>query len=273
MLMRGRCVVLFHSGAGSTRAIAEIIASILDLELKEIGVDRTDDVWGSYDCFVLAFPVYHSYASSTMQEFIRGVRRFEVPKKVYVIGTCGLFEDNAVRHFYGLCAGKNILICGAGVYRGPATDGVLLLPPFKWMFEYGRYTVPQLKRDLGLIEKMINGEWLAMKKPRWKWYTALNYPNKKLGKLLKHRLKVDHCRCVACGLCVKNCVRRCISYGADGVEIGMAECENCFKCVHHCPTSAIVLSKKTPLKFKLTPSFYEGLKEGIYEGFKAVNRE
>jgi len=43
------------------------------------------------------------------------------------------------------------------------------------------------------------------------------------------------------------------------------DCEFCFKCIHHCPCNAIILSKKTLKKTKLNSKFYDELKKKIIE--------
>ncbi len=263
-------LILYHSGAGSTKTIAEIFYKLLrkySTDIVAINLDFEYKRLENYELLIFAFPTYHCSPSISMSEFIRNMPVYEVPKKAYALTTYGLYPGNTLREFSKMCQSRNINICGYTGYRSPATDGALLLSHITFMFNYEKRIINKLKTDIQLVEDIILDRVYRPSYPPFKLYSIFNYPNKVLGKRHKHRFSVLAEHCINCNKCISNCMRKCWS-GQELPQHSVQNCEFCFRCVHHCPTSAIVLSTKTYKKSKLNESFYIKLKEKILEDLK-----
>lgn len=261
-----KLLILYHSGAGSTKSIAEIYYKLLDsyfIDISLIDLKYDYKKLDNYEFLIFAFPTYHCSPSSSMIEFIKNIPVFDKPKKAFAFTTCGLYSGNTLREFIKECSLKNIIIGGYSVYRAPATDGALFLPPIPFMFKYEKNIAYKIKRDINKIDELIKNNVNKVEYPQFKLYAILNYPNKILGKAYKHNFKVLEERCINCNKCINNCMRNCWKKGTEYPEFDVSNCEFCFRCVHHCPNEAIILSTKTKMKPKLNEKFYSNLKEKI----------
>ena len=261
-----KILILYHSGAGSTKTIAEVYYKKLDsyfIDISSIDFEYDYKKLQNYEFLIFAFPTYHCSPSSSMMEFIKNMPVFDEPKKAFAFTTCGLYSGNALREFIKKCSSKNININGYSVYKAPATDGALLLPPIPFMFNYEKNINYKIKVDIKKIEEIIKTDTGKVQCPSFKLYTILNYPNKVLGKAYKHKLKLLKENCVNCNICVNNCIRKCWNTVGGYPHYEVEKCEFCFRCVHHCPNGAIILSAKTKTKIKLNEKFYKILKEKI----------
>ncbi|MFT5873240.1 MAG: flavodoxin [Clostridium sp.] len=261
-----KLLILYHSGAGSTKTIAEIYYKKLDsyfIDISSIDLEYDYKKLQNYTLFIFAFPIYHCSPSSSMMEFIENMPVLDETKKAFAFTTCGLYSGNALREFIKKCSSKNININGYSVYKAPATDGTLILPPIPFMFDFEKNIACKIKVDIKKIEEIIKTDTSKVQCPSFKLYTILNYPNKILGKTFKHRLQLSKENCVNCNKCANNCIRKCWNIVGGYPQYDVENCEFCFKCVHHCPNGAIILSSKTKTKIKLNEKFYENLKEKI----------
>lgn len=261
-----RVLILYHSGAGSTKALAEIYYEKLNsylVDISSINLEYNYENLQAYDFFIFAFPTYHCEPSSSMMEFIKDMPVFNEIKRGFTFTTCGLYSGNTLREFIKECSLKNIELCGYSVYRSPATDGALLLPKIPIMFNYEKNIVDKIRSDINKIKEIIEADIDNIKYPPFKLYSILNYPNKVLGKAYKHNIRLLKEHCVNCNKCINNCIRHCWERGKDYPKYDINNCEFCFRCIHHCPNEAIILSAKTRKKPKLDEEFYNRLKEKI----------
>lgn len=261
-----KILIIYHSGAGSTKTIAEIYYKMLvsyDVKIVPIGLEFNYSSMEEYDFFVFAFPTYHCEPSSSMQDFIKNMPPLITGKRAFVFTTCGLYTGNTIRIFYKECLRKNIIICGHSEYRAPATDGVLMFPRLEMLYNYEKNIAGRIIEDIKSLKDIIEKNINITKYPPFKFYSILNYPNKRLGKSYKHKIKIIKELCIECGKCIDNCVRGCFEKDETNLKINNKKCEFCFRCIHHCPTEAIILSSTTRKKQKLNKDYYDRLKEKI----------
>ena len=206
-----------------------------------------------------------------MQDYIRSLGKFTQSKGAFAFTTCGLYSENAMRVFYDLCETKNISLCGISSFKAPATDGVLILPKCKWVMNYEKDIAAKLKETIDEIQRFSTGKLNKIPRPILKWYTIFNYPNKFFGKRYKHNFFVSEQDCVRCGQCVKECIRKCILILRGTVVIENGNCEFCFKCIHHCPNSAISMSKRRRTRRRLDPVYYRKLEQQIQMELDKLN--
>lgn len=258
--------LLYHSGAGSTKTIAELLYSKLQniitcVEPISLNYDYNNFIQFKY--FIFGFPTYHCEPSSSMMDFIEKMPRFYEKKAAFVFTTCGLFSGNALRIFIKACNLKNIYIYGYSSYQAPASDGALLFPYINFLFRFGRTVPDQIVRDIHTITDMLVKNGIENKYPRFKLYSIINYPNKYFGKKYKHNLRVRKENCIKCYKCLKDCIRDCWQIIDGKPSYNNSNCEFCFKCIHHCPVSAIILNSKTVKKTKMNDAFFNSLKNKI----------
>lgn len=262
-----KVIIVYHSGSGSTKTIAEIYHKQLlqgyQVDMSPINLEYDYKRLNAYDFIIFAFPTYHCAPSTSMMDFIHSMPVFENNKKSFAFTTCGLYSGNALRRFIKACEPKNIEVGGSAVYRGPASDGALLLPPVSLMFHYQKNIIHKIKSDINQIAQLILADSHKTNYPRFKLHAILNYPNEMIGKLYKHKIKVLEAYCIHCNKCINNCIRHCWVKGDKIPKYEKDNCEFCFRCVHHCPKGAIVLSKSTQNKPKLDEKFYNNLKEKL----------
>ncbi|MDD1729759.1 MAG: 4Fe-4S binding protein, partial [Methanospirillum sp.] len=60
-----------------------------------------------------------------------------------------------------------------------------------------------------------------------------------VGTISPFRVRVDHDRCINCGLCVENCDVFAMSTGKSEKPIPTIECVRCGNCIDRCPKKAI----------------------------------
>lgn len=261
-----KILILYHSGAGSTKTIAQSYYSRLEpysADISPISLDYDYTRLQDYDFIIFAFPTYHCSPSKSMRDFIKNMPRLNKPKKAFVFTTYGLYSGNSLREFIKECLPKNIIIGGYSSYKAPATDGALLMPSFGFMFRYGKKVKQRIDTDISNIGYLIKDNSYTHVSPRFKLYTILNYPNSALGKAYKYKFRLLAEDCINCNKCVDSCIRHCWTIGNELPSYDSKNCEFCFRCIHNCPGQAIVLSKKTKYKSKLNQAFYNKLKETL----------
>lgn len=149
-----KIMVLYNSGVGSNKTIAEIFHEKLNKffssDIESISKDYNYNKLFEYDFIVLGFPTYHCEPSESMKDFINKMPKFKEPKNAFIFTTYGLFSGNTERIFIKACMRKNINVCGSNGYKSPATDGVLLLPSINFMLKYGK-SVPKKIKIITLI--------------------------------------------------------------------------------------------------------------------------
>ncbi|MBP2027166.1 flavodoxin/formate hydrogenlyase subunit 6/NADH:ubiquinone oxidoreductase subunit I [Acetoanaerobium pronyense] len=265
--MSKKILILYHSGAGSTKTLAEIylekLGKYYQTDIEPISLEYDYKKMLKYDFLILGFPTYHCEPSLSMTEFINNMPKFENEIRGFAFTTFGLYSANTMRIFIKEAIKKNLIINESSIYRAPATDGALLLPSFSFMFRYEKNIKSRLEEDIFNIKKLLKKRKIKVNIPRFKIYSILNYPNKFLGKKYKRSFKIEKTTCIKCGICSANCIRNC--WADDGgfpLHIKY-DCEFCYRCIHHCPKESILLSSKTKNKPKLNQEFYRKLKDEI----------
>ena len=266
MIMQKKILVIYNSGAGSTKTIVDIYSTLLDKYQIDIMPATTSfdySIINKYKLIIFGFPCYHCNPSPLMEEFIEKMPPLSSKKKAFVFITYGLYAGNTLRIFIIKSKKKNIYVEDFADYRAPATDGSLIFPPFNFMFKYERSIALNILQDIKKIKNILTTEYFKCKLPHFKLYTLINYPNKLLGKMSRPQINVREEVCVNCQLCVKNCPRDCWSTGKSHPIFNKIKCDSCYKCIHQCPQEALVFSRKTIKKKRLSPSFFKEWKYKI----------
>lgn len=110
--MSKNILILYHSGAGSTKALAEIYSEKLgkyhQTDIEPISLEYDYKKLLEYDFLILGFPTYHCEPSLSMTEFIDNMPKFETEIRGFAFTTCGLYSVNTMRIFVKRALRKNL---------------------------------------------------------------------------------------------------------------------------------------------------------------------
>jgi len=272
---RKKILIIHHSGSGSTRTISEVLRDRLSNNYK---VDMVKICPGfdyrklfNYDQVLLGYPTYYFKPSRSTSEFVENMPVFRNKVQLFLFTTYGLYSGNSIRTLIKMLQNKNTTIGGYLQIRGPASDGVLLLPSFfKLFFRYERKTKMKVEKIIGEIGGFLNNSGKISKMPLPRWYSPITgLFSKQIHGIdysaYKKNLKVLEDRCTNCNACVDDCIRNCWTKGKDFPSINTNNCEFCLKCVHNCPTRAIIFTDKMKDSPRLNRVFYKKLKQKTFQ--------
>ncbi len=263
--------IAFYSGAGSTQAICRVLGKIIG---SPYGVSVESMRSGDFkpakdaDLLVLAFPSYHARPPRSL---IRQIKSWPVrphPARAYLICTCGLFSGNTSRIVERLLKSKNIRIAGYKEIYGPATDGVLFFPAaFRRMFQYSKSAIKKLIQTRDEIMRALHASENKMQSKPLSWLAAINFINQTGGLLfsgmLVKRMRILPDHCTGCSRCIGICPNGCFQKREKGIVIDTADCDFCYRCVHHCPEKAIVFGRWMRSRARLDSQFWENMEKQL----------
>ncbi|MDU1856241.1 MAG: EFR1 family ferrodoxin, partial [Clostridium baratii] len=107
-------MILYFSGTGNSRYVAEKISKITDdsvISINEILKSKNKDIIESEKPFVFVCPTYAWRIPRVVEDFIREAN-FKNAKEAYFILTCGGETGEAVKYIKKLCIEKGITLKG-----------------------------------------------------------------------------------------------------------------------------------------------------------------
>ncbi len=274
-------VIIYHSGSGSTKTISELFKERLaeySIDLVKAAKNYDFQQLRQYDFIMLGFPTYHCAPSTTIMDFIDKIPAAAKPMKAFVFSTCGLYGGNAVKVVIEKLFTKNIITSDYTRIVGPASDGALLFPePLSRLFSFLSYSLKyhittkwKLDKAVSQIHRAIHSSETKLRVPLYKWYVPINdifkYFGEKNYDMYKEAIHILSNRCDNCELCVKNCVRDCLTKNDPHPVFDPKNCEFCLKCIHHCPNKAIIFSEKMKDRIRFNRKFYNQLKKKMLQG-------
>lgn len=272
--MQKKILIIYHSGSGSTRTISEVLEKRLsldfDIEMLEIHADFNYKNLLDYNIVLIGFPTYYFRPPDSILEFVKKMPVFEKKIKTFIYTTYAMYSGNSIRVLAMKLKAKNMVVSGYMQIRGPASDGVLLLPSyFKFFFRYERKANIKIDRIIGKIKGLMEYPGNILKIPRMRWYSpATRLFSKQINGIgyssYKKNLKILEGRCTKCNICVNNCIRNCWIEGKDFPSINISNCEFCLKCVHNCPVNAIVFTDSMKDRPRFNKLFYKKLKQKTF---------
>lgn len=246
-------LVLYYSGVGNTKRVAELIASNISsiYSVDIYSIEKLPDNFSieKYKAMIIGFPTIHASPAIPIIMFLDNIDKLKNSIGVYIFTTCGLYSANTLRIFGTKCKDKNIIPILNRSYRCSATDGTLLAPFMKCWFSDEKHLCEKVKKDSFEFMKLIKTP-LKMNIPKIKVYSILNYPNKLLGEKILFKIYIHKEKCINCGKCISNCPVQAYETDINKFpSINAKKCINCYRCIHHCHIRALSLSKrKTPEK-------------------------
>ena len=245
-------MVLYFSGTGNSKYVAERIAQISGDELISINQRLKE---GNYETvssdrpFVFVGPVYAGRLPRVMDNYIRKVS-FAGTKHVYFIGTCAQTPWQTVEYVQRLCNEKSFsllgfnsvvmpqgYIAGGGTQPEEVNDKILekAEPKIVDIAETIRdkQTLPKEQPGKAIMSKVLNPIMYSM------MISAKNF-------------RVTD-RCTGCSKCELRCPLNNIKL-VNGKPAWGNNCTHCMACIAGCPSEAIEYGKKTQGK----PRYYLG---------------
>lgn len=256
-----RTLILYHSGVGSTKFVATLIAeelSACDLIVDIYSIEEEHPSLNDYDFLCIGFPTYHASPSTSITNFINHLPKLTAEKPTFIFTTCGLYSANTLRIFSKQCLTKNLIPVYHNSYRGPASDGTLLFPSLTFMQTFQKKIAKTIKRDVARFLEV--SKKTVADTPNFKLYAFLNFPNKLGGQFFVPNIYLNKEACIRCKKCVLNCPHNCFTYDVQNFPVYQKQqCESCYRCIHHCPKQALNISKKNAPKKQLNHTFFKNI--------------
>ncbi len=269
---RPKVAIVYHSAAGGTRLVAELLAELLSPghNVTAAGIYDAGAVRAMHasDVIVLCYPTHFLRPSRSMQEFIGRLAPPIQPSPVFLVSTYELYAENSRRVCALLLRDKGMSVAGTAAVRAPGSDLTCIIPErlCPWLYRFQKGLPRRLRSIAGKVERLAR-DGGRERLPWPKWYTPLAQALQRtlLDRFFecRKRIRILPERCSDCGGCEAVCFRGAWTREGDGRELrhDPALCELCTRCIHRCPRKAIVLSRWVKDNSRLDPRLYGRLKE------------
>lgn len=276
MGMNKKVPILYFSGSGSTKMVAEVIAESLsgsEIEpvILEVSQKLTPQEVALYDFFVIATPTYNARPSQLLLDFIDKLPPAHHKKAAYIIATYGLYPINCQRIVGQHLLRRGIRPVGFSGVRGPASDGSLLFSSrLSFMFNYEK-RAPQKIHAMVEDIKSLAHDWQSRptKLPAVKWYTPFDFPvNTIFTRWYFRHFYRPHIRVLPDrwdGKPIDDSYPDAWQKGSDGVPVYHPDPSHDFalRAVHRTPNKAVIFHDRMKDKPRLTPEFYASHRQEI----------
>lgn len=253
-----KILILYFSGAGATKKIAELIQIYLSRSQECIAdlfsiENHTAFNMNDYDALIIGTPVYHAAPAHIVRDYFNNLSPLVKAIPAFIYNTRALWSCNTNRILSKQIRGKNIITIVDREYRSPASDGVLIVPFIRRFFKFERNLSHKIGLDCTKFLKLLSNSHFDGYIPRFRFSSIINAPDKLAGQLTTFRIYLHKDKCIKCGICIENCPHYALEKGDFGYPIfSIKKCENCYRCIHHCPGKALSLSKYKAPKELLT---------------------
>lgn len=218
------------------------------------------------DEIVFGYPVYFSSIPKILYEYIVSNKTIWNGKKIFIIATMGLFSGDGAGMLARLLKKYGAVIIGGLHVKMP--DCIADEKMLKRSDQADRELIH--RADDKIKKAVVN---IRNGKPQREglnvWYHIAGLFGQRLyfgykTKQYTNQLKIDHNKCIGCGLCEKVCPMKNLQIQSNAAVSGN-RCTMCYRCINRCPKQAITLLGKTVIK-QYDINRIQGLwKEDIYE--------
>ena len=245
-----RVSILYFSGTGGTKLVAELLGEILSesrkCDVAGIGDASAVEAAAGAEFLLLCYPTYYLGPPPSMREFVLRLGPFDPPRRAYVVTTCELYSENSIRRLALMLRERGILLAGSKVIRAPGSDATAVFPSVivPWLYRFEKRPPEKLRaiaREVIAVSEVRDPRESI---PPPQWYTPFTRSLQNLldgFDIFRYRMRVLPKRCVLCGACVKSCDRKAWEMGEGRLVHSGERCELCCRCLHRCPRRAIVL--------------------------------
>ena len=245
---RGKILLLYFSGAGATKKVAELMHEQLSQScpVDIFSIESCADLAiNDYNAMVIGTPVYHAAPPRILTNYFNGIRPLVKAVPTLIYNTRGLCSLGTNRILAKQLIKKNITKIMDTAYRSPASDGSLILPSVKRFFEFEPGLNQKVAEDCAAFLRLLQTGNTQGYIPPLRFGSVVNAPNKLAGQLIRPRIHLHREKCTKCGKCLKNCPMGALDKDEAGNPMATkSKCANCYRCVHNCPNLALSLSKR-----------------------------
>jgi len=245
-------MILYFSGTGNSRYVAQIIQSVTGDEIRSMNdliKSGSIEKLQSEQPFVFVCPTYAWRIPRVVEKLIRDAQ-FTGSKKAYFVLTCGDSTGNAAQYAKKLCNGKGFEFLGLASVIMPENYVALYPVPDKAQADVIiERATPGLN---GIAKKIKDGQVLEEK--------ISNFDDKFKSRIVnpifyhfivsaKGFYSTD--ACIHCGKCANLCPLHNVNLVNGKPEWGQ-NCTHCMACICGCPKEAIEYKHNTQGK----PRYY-----------------
>jgi ferredoxin len=263
--------ILYHSAAGGTRLVAELLGELLcadnDVGVMDIYEAGAAEAAADTDFIVFCYPTYFIKPSPSMKEFIERLAPARRPLPAYLVTTYEFYTENSLLACALRLRDKGMIVTGSAAIRAPGSDLTCVFPDWMcpWLYRFER-GLPEKLASIAHELRTRARRGVRERLPRFKWYTPAAHALQRafLDGFFewRDRIRILPDRCSDCGACVSGCPRRALVRNGVGIRHRPERCELCTRCIHRCPENAIVLSSLLKDNRRLDARLYARLKAG-----------
>lgn len=238
-------MILYFSGTGNSRYVAEQIAKITSDEIISINNklknNDTSDILVN-DRLIFVVPTYAWRIPRVVREWVSKTN-FKGSKNTWFVMTCGSEIGNAEKYNKQLCNKKDLAYMGSiGVVMPENYIPMFDAPNDKEIETIFFRADKKIKRIADILVE--NGQFPTPRNNIQDKFMSgpvnmLFYPMFVSAK----GFYADD-KCTSCGKCVKACPLNNIEL-KNGKPVWNNNCTHCMACISYCPTNAIEYGKKT----------------------------
>lgn len=238
-------MILYFTGTGNSRYIAEKIAEITKTPLRSMNERLKKNDTSSVETgthLVIVVPTYAWRIPRIVQEWIQKVDFIGNPKTYFVMD-CGDSIGNANKYIKRLCAGKNFSYMGVAEIIMPENYIALYHAPEE---KEARRIIENADQQITKVaEEIRDGIPLGSKSIHWKDKIYSGIVNPLFYKLIvKDKKFYAMNQCVGCGKCETACPLNNIQM-ESGKPRWNGNCTHCMACICGCPVEAIEYGNKS----------------------------
>jgi ferredoxin len=256
-------MILWFSGTGNTRFLAEYIADATGDEAKSIN----DILKHGRKCefesdkpYVIAAPIYAWRYPAIVEKFLRKAY-FGGNRRIYFLATMGSQTGNADRILKKLSAAIDMDYMGFCGVPMPNNYVPMKMQPQNEAEDIIREALPLMKE---LAEKIRSGRNIDKFDRTPAALLMSGAVNKAFARFAggSRDFTVNDC-CISCGDCADFCPSSNIII-VEGKPVFREKCLSCFGCINRCPVSAIVLKNgKDAMERYVSPLYSDWKKKGL----------
>ncbi len=254
-------LMLYFSGTGNTRIVAEVIgenllrrghkARLLSIE-GDVSLSNIDD----YDAVGFLFPVYAWRPPTFFTDYLSLNLPHVDHKPAFIVNTKAIADWNANGYVENILDEKGFITFLSESIKAPPNDWMVLFrethPLVKRYVKWGDNAWDNLERIADSIEN--NHKMYKPQKAR-SFVGSIasglfSKPGMWLLGLAAKAFSVDKGLCTSCGLCIKECPAKNITANESGDPVFGNHCIVCFRCINRCPEKAILLTSLSRGKYR-----------------------
>lgn len=238
-------MILYFSGTGNSRYVAEKISKVADdnvISINEFLKSGNKGIIESKKPFVFVCPTYAWRIPRVVEDFIREAN-FKNAKETYFILTCGGETGEAVKYIKKLCMEKGFNLKGFASVVMP--DNYIVMYDTPDEEKANKIIEGATEKIYYIAECIMDGKELEEEKSKLGGSLKSGLVNSLFySAFVKAKGFYSTDKCINCGKCAKLCPLNNINI-VDGRPKWGANCTHCMACICGCPVQAIEYKNKT----------------------------